>query len=308
MDMAKPHLVSAICTPLTQDEDLHHEGLLTHLDHQSSAGIDGILVAGTMGLLQLLRDATYEQLVKTAASYWKGQGEILVGVGDASYVRTKERIEFVNHLAVDGTVALAPYFIKLSQTELFDYYTALAGVSRAPLFLYDLPQRTGTNIAFETVVRLARHPNIAGIKCSGDLGHARCLHDELSDSGFRVLVAQPLMLDALVTFGMTQHLDGLFCLAPQWARRAADAAAAGDFQTAAAAVRRLEEMAKLLARYGVFGTATYLLQLLNVAGAPLPRPLSSLTDEQKEQVLAEPVVRELLAPERETLWTATTPA
>jgi 4-hydroxy-tetrahydrodipicolinate synthase len=292
--MAKSHIISAICTPLTDDEDLHHDGLLTHLDQQTEAGINGILVAGTMGLLQLLKDSTYEQLVKASVEYWHGNGEVLVGVGDASYERTKERIQFVNRFSVDGTVALAPYFIKLTQPELVDYFTSLANVSRAPLFLYDLPQRTGTNLSVETVTQLARHPNIAGIKCSGDIVQARRLHDSLRSSGFRVIMAQPLMFDVLLSNGVEQHLDGMFAIAPSWARDIADAVESNDLVRAAEGVHRIGQFLDVLIKYGVFPTAALLLNRLGVAGNCLPRPLAKLSLEFKELMLQEDIIQQLI--------------
>ncbi|QDS99303.1 dihydrodipicolinate synthase family protein [Adhaeretor mobilis] len=299
--MVKPHLVSAICTPLTEDEDLHYEGLAIHLEHQLEGQIDGVLVAGTMGLLQLLKDSTYEQLVKASAEYYRGQGELLIGVGDTSYERTKERIQLVNHEKVDGTVVLAPYFIKLSQRELCDYFVALANISRAPLFLYDLPQRTGTQITFETVAELSRHPNIAGIKCSGELVHARRVHDAFQSSSFRVLIAQPMCLDMLVGCGLWQHLDGIFSISPQWARDTADASMLGDKEKGAAGVQQINELINLLVKYDVFPTASFLLGKLGVPGNFLPRPLAGLTIDQEEKVMQEAIVQELLSPTPESI-------
>ena len=78
------HFITAIGTPVDQQEQLHEEGLEKHLVDQWSSGIHGILVAGTMGMMQLLRDQTYQQLVRRAVKMSKGKGEILVGAGDAA--------------------------------------------------------------------------------------------------------------------------------------------------------------------------------------------------------------------------------
>jgi dihydrodipicolinate synthase/N-acetylneuraminate lyase len=89
--VAKPYLISAIGTPLEDDECLHGERLRAHLEQQRAANIDGILVAGTMGLLQMLRDQTYQQLVEESSRLWSPHGELLVGIGDASLARTRDR-------------------------------------------------------------------------------------------------------------------------------------------------------------------------------------------------------------------------
>ena len=56
--MNSPYLITAICTPLTKNEDLHREGLARHIEDQLEHGLDGILAGGTMGLMQLLKDST----------------------------------------------------------------------------------------------------------------------------------------------------------------------------------------------------------------------------------------------------------
>lgn len=114
------NLISAIGTPLTESEGLHETGLVAQLEDQWVCGIDGVLVAGTMGLLQLVRDETYVALARRSVELSAGRGEVLVGAGDCSYARTRQRIEFLNGLAIDGVVVLTPYFLRFSQVELID--------------------------------------------------------------------------------------------------------------------------------------------------------------------------------------------
>ena len=93
--MPKTKFISAICTPLRADETLHVDGLAAHIEDQFENGISGVLVAGTMGKLQLLTDGTYLELVKQSVRLAGGRGEVLVGVGDMGFARTRERIKAV---------------------------------------------------------------------------------------------------------------------------------------------------------------------------------------------------------------------
>ena len=135
----KTFLISAICTPLRSDESLHIEGLTAHLDDQWRHGIAGVFVAGTMGRMQLLADRAYRDLVRYATRLAAGCGEIMVGVGDTSFVRTLQRIQYVEQFDVDGVVVLAPFLHPLSQPDLIDYFSELANRSQKPLYLYDNP-------------------------------------------------------------------------------------------------------------------------------------------------------------------------
>jgi len=292
-------LISAICTPLDEDGRLHAEGLGLHLDDQWRAGIDGVLLAGTMGLLQLLADETWRALVHQGVAESRGRGEVLVGVGDCSFDRTRARIEAIDTLPIDGVVVLAPYFLAFSQDDLASYYESLADVSRRPLYLYDLPGRTRVKLEAALVCRLARHPNIRGIKVSDDWSATRQLARAVAESGapesFRVIPAQPLLVDVLVREGVAATLDGIFSLAPAWTRSIVDAARAGDHALAADRQRRLARLLDALrAPFPLFPACTAVLNARGIPGSVAPRPMQPLSSAQREQLLAQPAVRELL--------------
>ena len=294
MHNKRPYFISAICTPLTDDDQLHDLGLEGHLADQWSHGINGVLVAGTMGLLQLLTDDTYQQLCRRSIELSRGRGEILIGAGDASLARTLARIDFLNTLeGVDGVVVLTPYFMQFSQAELVDYYKSIADASRAPVYLYDLPQRTRSKIEVQTVLTLIRHPNIKGIKCSDEIVSTRLLIDAIGDSA-RVVVAQPLITDVLLRAGISEHLDGMFAINPAFTIAIGKAAAKGDWQLAALSQQRLVDLANLLRTHGVFQAATALLNARGIPGRFAPRPYQMLDQAQRNALALEPTWNTLL--------------
>jgi 4-hydroxy-tetrahydrodipicolinate synthase len=287
--MAKINLISAIGSPLNPDETLHLEGLERMLSLQWNSGIDGVLVAGTMGLLQLLRDQTYAQLVDHGVRIWKGRGEILVGVGDAGFARTADRIGYVNGLAVDGVVALSPYLVRFRQEELIDYFRGLANISKAPLFLYDLPSLTGVKLEVPTVFELSKHPNIAGIKFSGNLNDALDLIGSV-DPSFRVIVAQADHVDAICEQGITNQLDGVFSLVPEWTKEIANASESGDWVAAADAQQRVSGVLSLLHEYGVFPAYHELMHVREIPGLFAPKPFQLLSDAKRNALTSQPLV------------------
>lgn len=292
MDNAR--FISAICTPLDDRDGFNADGLAAHVEAQWAAGIDGILVAGTMGLLQLLRDDVYQDLCRRSIELTRGRGEVMVGAGDASLARTLARVEFLNTLrGVDAVVVLAPYFMQFSQAELIDYYRAIADAARAPVYLYDLPQRTRSKIEAPTVLELLKHPRIKGIKCSDEIAVTRQLIGEVGGRG-RVIVAQPLLVDTLLREGIREHLDGVFSLVPHWTVAIGRAADVGDWHRASLYQAKLAAILKVLVKYGVFPASTAVLNACGVAGRAGPRPYRMLESAAVEQLLAEPIVVELL--------------
>jgi 4-hydroxy-tetrahydrodipicolinate synthase len=288
-------LITALCTPLTDDDSLHVEGLAAHLDDQWLHGIRGVLVGGTMGLMQLLDDEVYRDLIRKTAELAHGRGEILVGVGDTSFTRTLGRIRYVEQFDIDGVVVLAPYFYQLGQADLLAYYRGLADQSRKPLYLYDLPQRTRTNLELDTVLQLARHPNIRGIKCSGEWTATRRLMDRVGDA-FRVVPAQPTIVDMLVRCGVRENLDGIFGILPALSVGIVEAGERGDYSLAASRQGELTEFLHLVAgAYPLFPACTAILNARGIPGKVHPQPMASLSPAQRERLLSEPLVHKLLA-------------
>jgi 4-hydroxy-tetrahydrodipicolinate synthase len=292
--MKTPTLIAAVGTPLDSDEALHREGLEVHLSEQWDSGMTGILVGGTMGAMQMLADATYRKLVESAIEISRGKGEVMVGAGDTSLARTREKIRYLNERKIDGTVVLSPYFVRFGQPELIDYFQSLAEVSKHPLFLYDLPGITGTNLELATVQKLAKHPRIRGIKCSGDIGTTRQLIDSVP-AGFRVIVAQADLVDVLLHHGVREHLDGVFSLAPFWVKAIEQAAQKDDWKTAAEYQRRLSGILRVLKKYGVFPTYSLLLNARGIPGQFMPAPIRPLSEAQREAVMNESAVIDLLS-------------
>jgi 4-hydroxy-tetrahydrodipicolinate synthase len=290
----KTRLISALCTPLNDDGSLHVDGLAAHLDDQWRHGIAGVLVGGTMGLMQLLDDETYRDLVHHSVRLGHGRGEILVGVGDTSFNRTLNRIRYAEQFDVDGVVALSPYFFQLGQAELIAYFSGLADRSKKPLFLYDLPGRTKTSLELDTVLQLAKHPNIHGIKCSGEYTGTRRLMDRVGDK-FRVVPAQPLIVDSLVRCGVRENLDGVFAVLPGLAVGIAEAAENGDYSKAAALQGDMTEFLHLITgKYPLFPACTVILNARGVPGRVHPFPMKTLDASQASTLLDEPLVRKLL--------------
>lgn len=286
--------VSAIGTPLDEECGLHEAGLEKHLEDQWRHGMDGVLVAGSMGLMQLLADRTYKDLVRHATAFSHGRGEVLVGAGDTSFARTRERVEFVNGTSADGTVILTPYFYQFSQDELIDYYHRLAAISHHPVYVYHLPGLTGTTLTFDTVNAIAEHRNIQGIKCSCDLEWTRELIRRSGDR-LRILVAQPALVDTLIREGVNGHLDGMYALAPAWTAAIKRAALAGDWEEAARHRERMGDLQALIRSFGVFAALTTILNVRGIPGTFAPAPLRPLTSDQRNTLLSNPLVQKLLA-------------
>lgn len=293
--MTTPRLIHAVCTPLTETEALHRAGLEAHLDAVWASGASGILIGGTMGLMQLHREETYGDLVRHGVALSKGRGEILVGIGDTSLTRTLEKLRVAGETEVDGVVVLTPYFIKYTRRDLLDYFRAVADRSKKPVFVYYLPVLTGVQLDLAFVAELARHPNIRGIKCSCDYSWAHQLRTMVS-ADFRVIVAQPHLVPVMARAGVEENLDGIFAVVPRLTKRLVDACARQSWAEAEADQALLSEFLRLIAdSYGIFPACEVILNQQGVPGHFCPAPIAPLNEQRRADLLAEPVVRKILA-------------
>lgn len=288
---SRPFLISAIGTPLTSDERLDPDGLAAHLEEHAAAGIDGLLVAGSMGAMPLLTEATFRELVAESVRNWRGRGELLVGVGDTSFQRTLDRIRMVQDLAIDGVVVLVPYFLSCRDLQLIDYFQSLADAAPVPLYVYDLPQRTGVALSYDVVAKLSEHPGIAGIKCSGDLELMLHFYQGLSRSDFRIIPAKPLLLDLLWRIGIHDSLDGLYAIFPRLSMAIADACGSDDHLKAKELLALLRSCANKIGAYGVYPAMSVLLNARGIRGNFAPRPFDRIDQAAAEELLSDPAIR-----------------
>ena len=291
--MSALRLTTAIGTPLTDDERLHEDGLRIHLADQWDAGITGILVAGSMGLMQLLRDETYRRVVEVAVTLSEGRGEIFAGAGDTGLARTRDRLQFLDGFPLEGVVILPPFFLAFTQAELIDYYRSLADVSRAPLYLYDLPSVTGTKLSIDTVLELTGHPNIAGIKASGEQSETRQLIDVAPD-GFRVILAAPDLIDVFLRHGVRDHLDGIYAVAPQWVTAIGRCAKRNQWDEAATYQRDLSHVRRLVIKHGIWPMFSAMMNARGIPGEFAPKPFRALAPGERKILQDDPVVQKLI--------------
>ncbi len=294
--MSYTRLIAAICTPLREGELLHEDGLAAHIETQVAAGMDGMLVAGTMGLLQLLREETYRALVRHSVEFNRGRCELLVGVGDMSYARTLDRIRFAERFDVAGLVVLTPSFLPFSTAELENHFRSLADEAKKPIYLYDLPQRTGISLDHDMIDRLAEHPNVAGIKCSGDWDGTRRLIQRVGDR-FRVVVAQPTRMAELIGQGVREHLDGVLSIFPRLSRAIADAAEREQHEKAERLQELLASALDVICK-SVFPSCTVILNELGIPGSVAPAPMQTLSTEERAELLAQPAIIASMKEER----------
>ncbi|MET8756282.1 4-hydroxy-tetrahydrodipicolinate synthase [Lentzea sp. NPDC004782] len=161
----------AMVTPFTPDGDLDLKGaqeLAAHLVEKQR--VDGLVVNGTTGEAPTTTDAEKALVIKAVKEAVGQSTQVLAGVGTNSTRHTIELSKQAEENGADGLLVVTPYYSKPTQEGVENHFRQVANASGLPALLYDIPGRTATAIATETLMRLSEHPRIVGVKdCKVDL-------------------------------------------------------------------------------------------------------------------------------------------
>ena len=160
---------TAIVTPMTAD-GVDYEQFGRLIDWQIAQGIDAIVVAGTTGEASTLSDDEHKEVIRYCVERVAGRVPVIAGTGSNDTAYAIDLTKYAGEVGADAVLLVTPYYNKATQNGLIKFFTDIADASSVPCILYNVPSRTGCNIAPATVAALADHPNIVGIKeASGNI-------------------------------------------------------------------------------------------------------------------------------------------
>lgn len=206
-------LLTAMVTPFAPDGSLDIDGaaeLARYLvDDQ---GNDGLLVSGTTGEAPTTTDEEKTELLTAVIDAVGDRAAVIAGVGTFDTRHTVELVTVAQQAGADGVLAVTPYYSKPPQSGVIKHFTTVADATDLPILLYDIPHRTGTPISTETLIELAQHRQIVGVKdAKGDLAaSSRVLAetDLLYYSGEDSLTLSLLAVGGAGAVGTSTHFSG----------------------------------------------------------------------------------------------------
>jgi len=162
-------MMTAMVTPLTPDGAVDYDGaarLATYLVDDMRN--EGLAVSGTTGESPTTSDDEKDRLLRTVLEAVGDRASVIAGVGTNDTAHTKELARQAERAGAHGLLVVTPYYSKPPQNGLLAHFTAVADATGLPMLLYDIPGRTGVEIETETIIRLADHPRIVGVKDAKD--------------------------------------------------------------------------------------------------------------------------------------------
>ena len=234
-----------IITPF-KDGEVDYAGYEHLVDHYVRAGVSGVIPLGTTGESPTIDEAETEALVERTVATVAGRVPILIGVGGNDTRKVVKAVKRLQKHAVQGILSLCPYYNRPSQDGMREHFTRVAEATDRPILIYNIPYRTGVNLANETLLALAAIPNIAGVKdSSGNITQSLDLLRQ-RPAGFAVLTGEDAFFYTMLAHGgdggilASAHVETATFLSVY------ERVVANDHQGALKAWSRLEPMVPLL--------------------------------------------------------------
>lgn len=276
-------VITALITPL-RDGKVDEAAFTQLLERQIAAGIHGVVPMGTTGESASLSLDEHKRVVELCVQVAAGRTRVIAGAGSSATDKAIELARFAKTVGADGALIVTPYYNRPSQAGLAQHFEAIAEAVQLPVLLYNVPGRTGVDMANETVARLAAHPNIVGIKdATGDLGRVSWMRANIGGQFDLISGDDPSYLGYHAQGGVGV-ISVTSNVAPEAMVALHEAAAAGDYATARDWQDRLIGLHKALFLDNSPAPTKYALSRLQLCSEEIRLPLSLTSDAVKPAI------------------------
>jgi 4-hydroxy-tetrahydrodipicolinate synthase len=276
-------MMTAMVTPMHSDGTVDFDGAARLADYLvTDMRNDGLVVNGTTGEAPTTTDDEQERLLQVVLEAVGARAAVVAGVGTNETEHTIELARSAERVGVHGLLVVTPYYNKPPQPALEAHFTAVADAAGLPVLIYDIPGRTGAAVATETLIRLAAHPRIVGVKDAKDdpsaTSHVLARTDLVYYCGTDMLNLPWLALGAVGFVSVVGHVAG------DRLHEMIDAFASGDVAQARRLHYELVPLYDGLFRNQGAVMSKAALDLLGLPGGAVRGPLLAATEAERHQL------------------------
>ncbi|RLL43985.1 dihydrodipicolinate synthase family protein [Oceanobacillus piezotolerans] len=252
-------IIPPVVTLFDESGNLDLELNKRYIDKLISQNIQGVLLMGSSGEFSSLLIEERKLYIREIIKHIHGRVRVMVGVGHTALKEVLELTSYAEEMGADGVLVVSPYYWKLSDEQLYRFYSAVANHTELQVFIYNIPLLTGQNLPVELILKLAAdHPNIAGIKETvSDFGHLRQVLTEVKKvrSDFLVFSAFDEHLLPAQMIGAAGSINGSAVFAPEISVDLYDSYQKGDLAEAQRNHRLISKLMELYTYCPTYFTA-----------------------------------------------------
>ena len=178
--------IVALITPFNEDGSVNYKRLRELIDWHVEQQTDAILVLGTTAETPTLTLSEEDEIARISIEQAKGRVPIIVGSGSNNTMVAIEQSLKYEKMGADALLVITPYYNKTSKAGMVNHFTQVADEVHTPVYVYNVPGRTGVTISYEALAEISKHKNIVGIKeASGDMSLI-CKFSKLINDNFNI--------------------------------------------------------------------------------------------------------------------------
>jgi len=265
-------VITALITPL-RDGNVDEAAFEALLERQIAAGVHGVVPVGTTGESATLTTEEHKALVERTVALARGRVRVIAGAGASATGKAIELVRHAKTVGADGALVVTPYYNRPSQAGLKAHFEAIAEAVQLPVLLYNVPGRTGVDLADQTVAELSAHPNIVGIKdATGDMGRVSWMRANIAGQ-FDLISGDDASFLGYVAHGGVGVISVTSNVAPEAMVALWNALQAGDLALARSWQDRLIGLHRGLFIDSSPSPAKYALSRLGLCGEDVRLPL-----------------------------------
>jgi 4-hydroxy-tetrahydrodipicolinate synthase len=277
--------ITALITPF-RDGRIDETGLQSFVEWQIAEGTDGLVPCGTTGESPTLTHQEHRRVIELSVEVARGKVPVIAGAGSNS---TAEAIDLARHakkVGADAVLVVTPYYNRPTQEGLYQHYKAIHDAAGIPIVIYNIPGRSAVDMSVETMARLARLPNIVGVKdATNDI--IRPVRTRLAiGPAFCQLSGEDANAVAFLAQGGVGCISVTSNVAPRLCAQLQDAWVDGDLATVYALRDRLMPLHDALFCETSPAPVKYAASLLGKVEASLRLPLVEIGEASKRKVSA----------------------
>ncbi|ASC04321.1 4-hydroxy-tetrahydrodipicolinate synthase [Acetobacter pasteurianus] len=278
--------ITALITPMNRDGSLDFASFEKLVDWQIREGTAALCAVGTTGESPTLSHAEHHAVVERTIKVSAGRVPVIAGAGSNSTSEAIDLAQYAEKAGANAVLVVAPYYNKPTQEGLYRHYMAIADAISIPVILYNIPGRSIVDISVETMARLARHPNIIGVK-DATANLLRPLQVRRAvEKRFNQLSGEDGTAVAFLAAGGDGCISVTANVAPALCANVQKAWQQGRTQDAIAIQDKLLPLHDTLFCESNPAPAKYAASLLGLAGETCRLPLAPLTEPSREKIRA----------------------
>ena len=272
--------IVAMVTPFHEDGSVNFEALTNLLEWHIEQGTDGILTLGTTGEYPTMSHEEDASVVAHTIKVVNGRVPVIVGSGsNCTATQVEKSIEY-QEMGADALLLIAPYYNKANAEGMYRHFADTADQVKIPCLLYNVPGRTGCSIPVSVVERLAKHPNIVGIKeASGDMSYAAKIAAHCVGPEFALYSGNDDIIVPMMSLGGSGVISVFANIMPKMAHEiVADYVAGNTAEATAKQLKYLDLINNLFIEVNPIPVKAA-MNLMGLQAGPCRLPLYEMTEE-----------------------------